>query len=92
MRAETRKHGSFDKPAGGAQNPLMPLAVRLPFILLSTVSYLALAILGRGGFAAFFSVPALIALAVAFCAMSGVRFSPAEILAPGCARTAATAG
>jgi len=83
MRAETRKHGSFDKPASGAQNPLMPLAVRLPFILLSTVSYLALAILGRGGFAAFFSVPALIALAVAFCAMSGVALFTGGNLSSG---------
>jgi len=83
MRAETRKHGSFDKRASGAQNPLMPLAVRLPFILLSTVSYLALAILGRGGFAAFFSVPALIALAVAFCAMSGVALFTGGNLSSG---------
>jgi hypothetical protein len=35
--------------------------------------------LGRGGVAAFFSVPALVALAVAFLAMSARRFSPAEI-------------
>ena len=50
----------------------MPLNVRLPFILLGTVGYLSLAILGRGGVAAFFSVPTLVALTAAFCAMSGV--------------------
>ena len=61
----------------------MPLAVRLPFILLSTVSYLALAILGRGGVAAFFSVPALIALAVAFCAMSGIALFAGGNLSSG---------
>ena len=61
----------------------MPLAVRLPFILLGTVGYLALAILGRGGVAAFFSVPALIALTVAFCAMSGVALFAGGNLSSG---------
>jgi hypothetical protein len=61
----------------------MPLAVRLPFILLGTVGYLALAILGRGGVATFFSVPALVGLAVAFCAMSGVAIFAGGNLSAG---------
>ena len=42
------------------------------FIIAATLAYLGLAILGWGGFAAFFSHPALIALTVALCVMSGV--------------------
>ena len=41
------------------------------FIIAATVAYLGLAILGWGGFAAFFSHPALIALTVALFALSG---------------------
>jgi protein-S-isoprenylcysteine O-methyltransferase Ste14 len=47
----------------------MPLAVRIPFIIVSFAAYLGLAILGRGGFAAFFSEPALIGLTVALFAI-----------------------
>jgi len=42
------------------------------FIIAATLAYLGLAILGWSGFAAFFSHPALIALTVALCVMSGV--------------------
>ena len=46
---------------------------RLTFItIIATLAYLGLAILGWGGFAAFFSHPALIAVTVALCVMSGV--------------------
>lgn len=38
----------------------------------SILAYLGIAILGRGGFAAFFSRPALIALAIALVAMAGI--------------------
>jgi protein-S-isoprenylcysteine O-methyltransferase Ste14 len=41
------------------------------FTIVATVAYLALAVLGGGGFAAFFSHPALIALTVALFALSG---------------------
>jgi protein-S-isoprenylcysteine O-methyltransferase Ste14 len=48
-----------------------------------TLAYLGLAVLGRGGFAAFFSQPALTALAVAMLVMAGVAcFSPGN-LSPG---------
>ena len=42
------------------------------FIIAATLAYLGLAILGWGGFAAFFSHPALIAVTVALCVMSGM--------------------
>jgi len=51
----------------------MPTAiVRLTLVVLGTAAYVGLAILGWGGFAAFFSHPALIALTIAFFALSGV--------------------
>ena len=44
----------------------MTSSPRLAFVVMgATVAYLGLAVLGRGGFAAFFSHPALIALAAA---------------------------
>jgi len=42
------------------------------FIIVATLAYLGLAILGWGGFAAFFSHPALIVLTLALFALSGV--------------------
>jgi protein-S-isoprenylcysteine O-methyltransferase Ste14 len=42
------------------------------FTVAGTVGYLALAVLGEGGLAAFFSHPALVSVAVATFAMSGV--------------------
>ncbi len=57
---------------------------RLAFIIvMSTFAYLGLAILGRGGFDAFFSHPALIALAVVLFAMSGVSLFSSANLSPG---------
>jgi protein-S-isoprenylcysteine O-methyltransferase Ste14 len=50
---------------------------------MSTFAYLGLAILGRGGFDAFFSHPALIALAVVLFAMSGVSLFSSANLSPG---------
>ena len=54
---------------------------RLAFIsMVGTVAYLGLAVLGWGGFAAFFSHPALIAVAIATLMMSGIaRFSSANL-------------
>ncbi len=46
--------------------------LRLTLIAVSTAAYLGLAILGAGGFAAFFSHKALAALAVALLALAGV--------------------
>ncbi len=48
-----------------------------------TAAFLGLAILGWGGFTAFFSHPALIALAVATFAMVGAALSSAGNLSPG---------
>src|SRR5271169_5383380 len=48
----------------------MPI-LRLTLTVVGTAAYLALAILGWGGFAAFFSHPALIALAIALIAILG---------------------
>jgi hypothetical protein len=45
---------------------------RLTFITLGTALYLGLAIFGWGGFAAFFSHPALIVLTIVLFAMSVV--------------------
>jgi protein-S-isoprenylcysteine O-methyltransferase Ste14 len=46
--------------------------VRLPLILLGTVAYFGLAVLGLGGLTAFFSHPALVALTIALFIMAGV--------------------
>jgi hypothetical protein len=47
--------------------------------IIGTLAYLGLAILGSGGFAAFFSHPPLIALAITVLVLSVVGFSAAEI-------------
>ena len=51
--------------------------------IVATLAWLGLAVLGRGGFAAFFSQPALAALAVATLAMTGVALLSAGNLSPG---------
>jgi protein-S-isoprenylcysteine O-methyltransferase Ste14 len=56
---------------------------RLTVIAASTSAYLGLAILGAGGFAAFFSHKALPALAVAFFALAGVAVFAGGNLSPG---------
>ena len=57
---------------------------RLAFLtLVTTLAYLGLAILGWGGFAAFFSHPPLIALAIALFAMTGVALFSSGNLSPG---------
>jgi protein-S-isoprenylcysteine O-methyltransferase Ste14 len=53
------------------------------FTIGATLAYLGLAILGWGGFAAFFSHPALIALAVVLFALSGVAVFTRGNLSPG---------
>jgi protein-S-isoprenylcysteine O-methyltransferase Ste14 len=53
------------------------------FTIAATLAYLGLAILGRGGFAAFFSHPALIVLAVALILLSGVALFSEGNLSPG---------
>ena len=53
------------------------------FTILATLAYLGLAILGSGGFALFFSHPALVALAVVLFAMAGVALFSEGNLSPG---------
>ena len=52
-------------------------------ILVATLAYLGLAILARGGFDAFFSHPALIALTIALVAMSAATLFSEGHLSPG---------
>jgi protein-S-isoprenylcysteine O-methyltransferase Ste14 len=53
------------------------------FAIAGSLAYLGLAILGRGGFAAFFSHAALIALAIVLFALSGVALFSRGNLSPG---------
>ena len=55
----------------GESAMVMPTVIKLTLIVVSTAAYLGLAVLGWGGFAAFFSHPALIALTVVVCVMAG---------------------
>ncbi|HWQ52137.1 MAG TPA: isoprenylcysteine carboxylmethyltransferase family protein [Bryobacteraceae bacterium] len=57
--------------------------VRFTAVALGTAAYLGLALLGWGGFAAFFSHPALTALAMALFALSGVAVFAGGNLSPG---------
>jgi protein-S-isoprenylcysteine O-methyltransferase Ste14 len=59
------------------------LTIRLALILVGTTVYFALAVLGWGGLAAFFSHPALIALAVAVFVMAVASFFAGGNLNPG---------
>ena len=57
---------------------------RLAFLtMMATVAYLAVAVLGWGGFAAFFSHPARIFLAIALFVMAGVALFSGGNLSPG---------
>src|SRR5436190_19913656 len=60
--------------------PAPKLAV---FVVVATLAYLGLAILGWGGFAGFFSHPALIALASAVFVLAGVALFSGGNLSPG---------
>ena len=61
----------------------MNATTRLPLLVLGTAAYLGLAILGRGGFAHFFSRPALDALVVVFLAISAAAFFAGGNLSSG---------
>ncbi len=62
---------------------MMKPITRLTFIIVGTALYLGLAVLGWGGFAAFFSHPALIALTIAMFAVCGVAFFAGGNVSPG---------
>jgi protein-S-isoprenylcysteine O-methyltransferase Ste14 len=61
----------------------MPTTARLTLIIAGAAAYLGLAILGWGGFAAFFSHSALIALTIVFFAVSGAALFAGGNLSPG---------
>lgn len=59
------------------------LSVRATLVIVGIAAYLGLAVLGRGGFRAFFSHPALIALAIALFGLAGVALFAGGNLSPG---------
>jgi protein-S-isoprenylcysteine O-methyltransferase Ste14 len=62
---------------------MMKPAARFVSVVSGTAAYIGLAILGWGGFAAFFSHPALVALAIVLFALSGVALFAGGNLSPG---------
>src|SRR5215469_9581601 len=61
----------------------MALIPRMALVIGGTAAYLALAILGWGRLAAFFSHPALVALAVATAVLAGVSLFAGGNVSPG---------
>jgi protein-S-isoprenylcysteine O-methyltransferase Ste14 len=61
----------------------MRATARLTLIIVGTAAYFGLAVLGRGGFAAFFSHPALIGLGIVYFALSGAALFAGGNLSPG---------
>jgi hypothetical protein len=62
---------------------MMTNIARLAFIVVGTAAYLALAVIGGGGLATFFSHPALIALAVVLGILAWVSLFAGGNLNPG---------
>jgi len=62
---------------------MMTLPVRVILVVMGTVAYLGLAVLGWGGLAAFFAHPALIGLAVVFTALTVAALFAGGNLSPG---------
>jgi protein-S-isoprenylcysteine O-methyltransferase Ste14 len=62
---------------------MMMTSVRVALVLIGTAVYLGLAILGWGGWTAFFAHPARIALAVALAVLAGVSLFADGNLSPG---------
>lgn len=69
--------------AGPNKSPMAISSVRFILIVVGTAAYLGVAVLGRGGFSAFFSHPALVALVIAQFALSGVAVFAGGNLSPG---------
>src|SRR4029434_8503382 len=57
--------------------------VRVTLVLIGTAAYLGLAILGWGGWTAFFAHPALVALAVVLAVLAGVSLFADGNVSPG---------
>jgi hypothetical protein len=66
--------------------------VKFALIIVGTAAYLSLAVLGLGGFAAFFSHPPLIALAVAVFVMAGASLFTRGNVSPSVREDRGTAG
>ena len=62
---------------------MMTTARLMLITVLATLAYLGLAVLGWGGFAAFFSHPSLIALTITLLVLSGVAVFSGGNLSPG---------
>jgi protein-S-isoprenylcysteine O-methyltransferase Ste14 len=63
--------------------PTMTTPRLILITIIATLVYLGLAVLGWGGFAAFFSHPALIALAITVLVLSGIAIFSGGNLSPG---------
>ena len=61
----------------------MKLGLRVVLVLLATTAYLGLAVLGGGGLAAFFSIPARVALAAATFVLAAVSLFAGGNISPG---------
>jgi protein-S-isoprenylcysteine O-methyltransferase Ste14 len=62
---------------------MMTSGVRWTLVLIGTAAYFAVAVVGRGGLAAFFSHPPLAALAIVLFALSGVALFAGGNVSPG---------
>jgi hypothetical protein len=62
---------------------MMTSAVRWTLVLIGTAAYFAVAVIGRGGLAAFFSSLPLTALAIVLFALSGVALFAGGNVSPG---------
>jgi protein-S-isoprenylcysteine O-methyltransferase Ste14 len=62
---------------------MMTSTVRWTFVIVGTVAYFALAVIGQGGLAPFFSDPPLTALAIVFFAVSGAALFAGGNVSPG---------
>lgn len=65
---------------------------RFMLSIVGSAAYLGLAVLGWGGFAAFFAHPALIALTAVLGVIAGAAFFAGGNVSPACAKIAAIAG
>ncbi len=69
--------------SGAGDSPTMTLPIRLAVVVGGSVVSYGLGVLGWGGFAAYFSHPALVALVVAGCVMAGAALLAGGNLSSG---------
>src|SRR5690349_20827715 len=77
---QVRCYSQPDRPDEAAMAPKPGLAA---LTIVGTLAYLGLAILGSGGFAAFFSHPSRLALTIILFVLSGVALFSSGNLSPG---------